>query len=131
MPDGPLISIVEDDQYVRESMRRLMRSRGYVVETFPLAVDFLSSPCVDRTACLIADINMAAMTGIELYQRLNKSGRPIPTILITAFPDHAARAQALQEGVVCYLSKPFNNDELLLCVRRALERSGRVGETSR
>ena len=122
--ESPLISIVEDDQYVRSSIKRLMRSFGYTVEAFPSAADFLASPRLDETACLIADINMPGMTGVELYRRLVKAGHPIPTILITAYPDDAIRARALKDGVLCYLHKPCDDDELLRCVRRALDRVG-------
>ena len=121
MPDSLLISIVDDDQFVRESIRRFMRSLGYSVEVFARGSDFLASPRLDETRCLIADINMPAMTGIELHKRLTDAGHAIPTILITAFPDGVARAQALKDGVLCYLAKPFDNDELVRCVRNALE----------
>ena len=117
----PLISVVEDDALVRASIRRLMRSFGYTVEAFPSAVDFLAFPRLDETACLIADINMPAMTGIELFRRLVETGRPIPTILITAYPDEAVRTRALNDGVLCYLRKPFDDDELLRCVQLALD----------
>jgi FixJ family two-component response regulator len=117
----PLISIVEDDPFVRASIRRLMRSFGYTVEDFPSAGDFLAFPRLDETACLIADINMPAMTGVKLFRRLVETGHPIPTILITAYPDDAVRTRALADGVLCYLRKPFDDDELLRCVRMALD----------
>lgn len=119
-----LISIVEDDPLVRASVRRLMRSFGYTVEAFPSAADFLASPRMDETACLIADINMPEMTGIELYRRLVETKRPIPTILITAYPDDAVRTRALNEGVLCYLTKPFDDEDLLRCIRTALDGAG-------
>jgi len=122
MPGEPLISIVEDDRAVRESIRRLLRSMGYTVETFPSAADFLAYPGLDETACLIADINMPAMTGVELYRHLIETGRAIPTILITAYPDDAVRARALNDGVVGYLTKPFDENDLMLCVRTAFRR---------
>jgi FixJ family two-component response regulator len=119
-----LISIVDDDQAVRESIRRLMRSLGFTAETFRSAAAFLASPSLDQTACLIIDINMPEMTGVELYRRLIDAGRAIPTILITAYPDDIVRERALNDGVVCYLPKPFDEADLLLCVREALERGG-------
>jgi FixJ family two-component response regulator len=119
-----LISIVDDDQAVRESIRRLMRSLGFTAETFRSAAAFLASPRLDQTACLIADINMPEMTGVELYGHLIDAGRPIPTILITAYPDETVRQRSLNDGVVCYLPKPFEEDDLLLCVHEALERGG-------
>jgi FixJ family two-component response regulator len=126
VPEGrlskaPLIAIVEDDEFFRDSMRRLMRSLGYTVEAFPSAADFLASRRLNGTACLIADIHMPGMTGIELYGRLIEAGRDIPTILVTAYPDEATRARALKDGVVCYLLKPFDDNDLMDCVRKAVE----------
>jgi FixJ family two-component response regulator len=120
LPEAPLIAIVDDDAFFRASMRQLMRSLGYAVDTFASAGDFLASRCVDKTSCLIADIQMPAMTGVELYARLAQAGRRIPTILVTAYPDNAMRARALKDGVVCYLPKPFNDKDLMDCVRRAV-----------
>ena len=87
MPKASLVSVVEDDQYFREFMRRLMRSLGYSVEAFPSAADFLASPRLAETACLVADVHMPGMTGIELYRHLIDAGYAIPTILVTAYPD--------------------------------------------
>ena len=98
-----------------------MRSLGYTVEAFPSAADFLASRRLNGTACVIADIHMPGMTGIELYGRLIEAGRDIPTILVTAYPDEATRARALKDGVVCYLLKPFDDNDLMDCVRRAVE----------
>jgi FixJ family two-component response regulator len=116
-----LISIVEDDEPFRGSMRRLMRSLGYTVEAFPSAADFLASRRLEETACLIADIHMPGMTGVELYTRLIEAGHAIPTILVTAYPDEATRTRALKDGVFCYLRKPFNDNDLVGCVRKAVE----------
>lgn len=115
-----LVSIVEDDQFFRESMGRLMRSLGYAVEAFPSAADFLQSPRLVETACLIADIHMPAMTGLELHRRLVSNGHAIPTILVTAFPNDVDRARALNDGVVCYLRKPVDEGHLTRCLRAAL-----------
>jgi FixJ family two-component response regulator len=108
MPKRSLVSVVEDDQFFRESMRRLMRSLGHQVEAFASAADFLASPRLGETACLIADVNMPAITGIELYRHLSDAGRAIPTILVTAYPNDVERARALNDGVVCYLRKPVD-----------------------
>jgi FixJ family two-component response regulator len=121
MQKAPLISVVEDDQFFRESMRRLMRSQNYTVEVFSSAADFLASPHLTETACLIADVQMPAMTGIELYKRLIDAGRSIPTILVTAYPNDVDRARALKDGVVCYLRKPVDDAHLIRCLRSALE----------
>jgi FixJ family two-component response regulator len=93
-----------------------------MVEAFPSGVDFLASPHVRETSCLIADVHMPRITGVELHGRLLESGYAIPTILITAYPDDSVRARVLRNGVICYLSKPFDEDALLGCVRSALER---------
>ena len=115
-----LVSVVEDDDFFRDSMGRLMRSLGYTVEAFPSAADFLASPRVAETACLIADVHMPAMTGIELYRHLVDAGRSIPTILVTAYPNDVDRTRALNDGVVCYLRKPVDEKDLVGCLRAAL-----------
>jgi FixJ family two-component response regulator len=120
MPKRSLVSVVEDDQFFRESMRRLMRSLGHRVEAFASAADFLASPRLAETACLIADVNMPAMTGIELYRHLSDAGRAIPTILVTAYPKDIERSRALNDGVVCYLRKPVDEEHLKRCLRAAL-----------
>ena len=122
-----LVSVVEDDQYFRESMRRLMRSLSYNVEAFSSAADFLASPRLIETTCLIADVHMPAMTGVELHRHLIEAGYTIPTILVTAYPDDVDRARALNDGVVCYLRKPVDEQRLIRCLRAALE-SGEPGE---
>jgi len=119
-----LVSIVDDDQFFRESMCRLMRSLGYAADLFSSAVEFLASPRIAETACLIADIQMPALTGLELYRRLVDTGQAIPTILVTAFPNDIDRARALNDGVVCYLRKPVDDEHLAQCVRDALRAAG-------
>jgi FixJ family two-component response regulator len=115
-----LVSVVEDDRFFRDSMGRLMRSLGYTVEAFPSAADFLASPRLAETACLIADVHMPAMTGGELYRRLVATGHAIPTIHVTAYPNDVERARALNDGVVCYLRKPVDEQHLIRCLRAAL-----------
>jgi FixJ family two-component response regulator len=119
MPKAFVVSIVEDDRFFRESMRMLMESLGHSVECFSSAADFLASPRLVETACLITDVQMPAMTGIELYRHLIETGRAIPTILVTAYPDDEARARALKEGVICYLRKPVDDEQLKRCLRAA------------
>jgi FixJ family two-component response regulator len=116
MPRALLVSVVEDDLFFRESMRRLMRSLGYLVEVFPSAADFLASPRLLETACLISDVQMPVMSGLELYRNLIDTGHKIPTILITAYPNDADRDRALDDGVVCYLSKPLDETRLIRCL---------------
>jgi FixJ family two-component response regulator len=120
MPKASLVSVVEDDQFFRESMRRLMRSFGYTVEAFASAADFLASPRLVETGCLIADVNMPAMNGLELHRRLTEMGHAIPTILVTAYPESDIRARALNDGVVGYLRKPVDEEHLVRCLRAAL-----------
>lgn len=120
MPQKALISIVDDDDSVREAMKGLMKSLGFAAESFSSAEDFLRSPRQHRTACLIADVQMPGMSGLDLYRQLVASGQPIPTILITAYADEGVRARALQAGVICYLPKPFTDDDLLACLRSIL-----------
>jgi FixJ family two-component response regulator len=116
----PVISIVDDDESVREGLTDLVRSMGFIAEAFQRAEDFLKSPRLRRTSCLIADVQMPGMTGIELYDVLINAGNMIPTILITAFPNDRDRTLALHSGVTCYLVKPFNDDDLHECIRSAL-----------
>ena len=116
----PLISVVDDDESMREAVRGLMKSLGYTAQAFASAEEFLSSRQVPRTSCLIADVQMPGMTGIELHRHLVASGQTIPTILITAYPEEGARQRALDDGVVCYLSKPFDEGDLLSCIRSSL-----------
>ena len=121
MSNKALISIVDDDESVREATKGLMSALGFTAEAFASAEDFLKSGRVQDTSCLITDMQMPGMTGLELYARLVASGHAIPTILITAYPDDRGRARALDVGVTRYLTKPFSEDALLGCIRSALE----------
>ncbi len=116
-----LISVVDDDESVREAVEGLIESLGFRVSAFPSAKDFLASPAIADTSCMIADVHMPQMSGLELYRCLTEQGRCIPTILITAYPNESTRARALADGVVCYLIKPFDEDALIKCVRSALQ----------
>ena len=130
MSNRTLISIVDDDEPYRDSMRRLIMLLGYTVEAFPSAADFLASRLLPETACLIADVNMPGMTGIELHGHLVDAGYAIPTILVTAYPDDVIRDQALKDGVVCYLSKPVRDNHLERYLRSALQPDTPVEENS-
>jgi FixJ family two-component response regulator len=130
MPNKPLIAIVDDDESVREAMMSLMRALGFLAETFPCAEDFLKSDGLQRASCLIADVRMPGMSGLELYCRLVALGKPIPTVLITAHSDDEVRARALKAGIICYLTKPFREDELLGCIRSALDHRKKKGKGS-
>jgi FixJ family two-component response regulator len=130
MLNRTLISIVDDDQPFRESMRTLVMLLGYPVEAFPSATDFLASSLLPETACLVADVHMPGMTGVELHRRLVKLGYAIPTILITAYPEQAVRDRALRDGVVGYLSKPVDDRDLERCLRSALKPGNPIEENS-
>ena len=116
----PLISIVDDDEFMREALKGLMKSLGHRVEAAASAEEFLRSPHICRTSCLIADVQMPGMTGLDLHRHLSASGKPIPTILITAYPDDSVRERAVAAGAIGYLSKPFDESDLLACIRSAL-----------
>lgn len=130
MPKALLVSIVEDDRFFRESMQRLIRSLGYTVEAFSSAADFLASPRRVETACLIADVHMPAMSGVELCEHLIDTGCVIPSILITAYPNDGDRARALNEGVICYLRKPVDENHLMRCLRVAFQAGEPADENS-
>jgi len=121
MTKHPLISVVEDDQPFRESMQKLVMALGYTVEAFPSAADFLASAHLGETDCLVSDVQMPGMTGVELHRHLVDAGHPIPTILLTAYPNEAVRNRALKDGVVCYLPKPVDDEHLARCLRSALQ----------
>ena len=122
MFDQSQISIVDDDQSFRDSMRRLLRSLNYAVAVFPSAAEFLASPELAATACLVADIQMPAMTGVELYEHLIETGHAIPTILVTGYPNDGVRQRMLTLGVECYLPKPLEEAVLIDCLRSAVSR---------
>jgi len=124
LSDQFVISIIDDYQPCRDSMRRLLRTLGYAADVFSSAADFLASRRLSETACLIADIHMPAMTGVELYRHLIEAGHRIPTILVTAYPNDADRARVLKDGVHCYLGKPVDERLLSQCLRAALTSIG-------
>jgi FixJ family two-component response regulator len=125
-----LVAVVDDDRFFRESMGRFMRSLGYAVEVFSSATDFLASPRLSETACLIADVHMPAMTGLELYRRLIQAGHSIPTIIVTAYPNDVDRVRALSDGVISYLGKPVDEQHLMRCLRTAVTSGDAAEEDS-
>jgi len=120
MVSPPLISVVDDNDSVRESLKGLIRSVGFAIEVFPSAAKFLNSDHLDDTHCLILDVRMPGMSGLELQRRLVKSNRNIPIIFITAHGDETARSEALKEGAVDYLFKPFSEQALVNAINAAL-----------
>lgn len=125
MPNAPLVAIVDDDESIRQTTKDLLESAGFAAASFSSAESFLRSRQLKRFRCMIVDMRMPGMTGIELHQRLVASKRAMPTILISAYLDDRVEAQALQTSVVCCLAKPFAPEELLACVRTALTRNPR------
>jgi FixJ family two-component response regulator len=117
-----LISIVDDDPSFGDSLRRLLKSLDYAVAVFTSGAEFLASHQLAATACLVADIHMPEMTGVELYNHLIERGHAIPTILVTAFPDDRVRKRMLNLGVECYLGKPLVETALIDCLRSAVAR---------
>lgn len=103
---------------------------GYTVEDFPSAASFLAWPLFAETACLVADVQMPGMTGVELHRHLLDTGHQIPTILVTAYPDDVTRNRALKGGVLCYLSKPVDDEHLERCIRSALQSASPREESS-
>jgi FixJ family two-component response regulator len=120
LSERPLISVVDDDQSFGDSMRRLLKALDYSVAVFPSAAQFLASAQLPATACLVADIHMPEMTGVELYNHLVESGHAIPTILVTAHPDDRPKECMLTRGVHCYLRKPLVEAVLIDCLRTAV-----------
>jgi FixJ family two-component response regulator len=119
--DGSVVMIVDDDDSMRRAARRLVRSFGLAVDTFASAEDFLASGRMAETACLVLDVQMPGLSGIELQSKLIAEGYLIPVIFITAFVDEKTQARALEAGAHAYLIKPFNEDDLLEGIRRALQ----------
>ena len=115
-----MISIVDDDAAVRAATGALVRSLGYTALTFESAEAFLDSNQLGRTCCLVADLHLGGMTGLELQNALNASGYRIPTIFITGFPDEAVRTQAFAAGAIGFLVKPFDDEDLVSCLEEAL-----------
>jgi FixJ family two-component response regulator len=121
MPKPPpkLIAVVDDDASIRLATGRFLRSRGYAVETFASAADFLRHH-PNETSCVITDVRMPTMGGIELQAAVRAQGHNLPFIFITAFPEPAVRMQALHDGATCFLSKPFDAPTLIKCLETAL-----------
>ena len=120
----PVISIIDDDESVRAATDNLLRSLGYTVYTFVSAEEFLRSAHFNDTSCVIADVQMPAMSGIDLQARLLTQGHRVPFIFITAFPVESIRARALKAGAICFLTKPFDRRTLIKCLETALESHG-------
>jgi FixJ family two-component response regulator len=126
MSEIPLTAVVDDDEAIREAVQSLIRSAGSSAEAFPSAEDFLHSGHLQDTACLIVDVQLPRMSGLELHQQLTVANCPTPAIFITAHGDAEMRARALRAGAAAFLDKPFSDEVLLRAVQTALL-SSRVG----
>ena len=119
----PLISIVDDDEGVRQAVKSLIDSVGFRAEVFDSGEMFLNSPYLSQTDCLITDVRMPGMSGLELQDRLSATGRSIPIVFISAHEDKEARARGLRAGAIDFLQKPFSEDSLLGAISVCLDRS--------
>ena len=119
-----MISIVDDDAIVRRAIETLLLSLGYDVVTFASAEEFLESGQADETSCLITDVQMPGLTGLDLQQRLIDGGKYVRIIFISAFSSENVRKRALGAGAVGFLSKPFTDGSLIECLNRALDKPG-------
>lgn len=122
MKEVPIISVVDDDASMRTATARLLKSFGFSAHAFASAQEFLLSPRSMETSCLIADVEMPGMNGVELQEHLIAHGHSTPMIFITAFPEDRIRERVMRAGAVDFLSKPFDEPRLLECVERALAR---------
>src|ERR1700722_7040452 len=123
----PLVAIIDDDESVRATTDSLVRSLGYIVYTFESAEEFLRSNSLNDLSCVIADVQMPGMSGVELQAHLLAQGNRVPFIFFTAFPDERIRAQALRAGAICYLTKPFDGDHLVQGLQDALNKQAGTG----
>ena len=116
-----MVAVIDDDESFRGALQRLLKSAGLSVQSFGSAEAFLDSGRQHETGCLISDIRMPGMSGLELQSKLNSDHCPIPTIFITAHGDEKMRLQAMRGGAVKFLAKPFDGETLLEAVRVALK----------
>ena len=116
-----LIAIVDDEEPVRDATKRLVRSMGYHAFTFASADEFLKSERIHDTSCLITDVQMPGLSGIDLQEHLVARGHCIPIIFMTGYPNDSVRARAMKAGAVCFLNKPFSEDHFVGCIEKALK----------
>jgi len=121
MSEAPLIAIVDDDALARDGIRELVTSLGYEAVTFSSAQHFLASSVITKTTCLITDLQMPGLNGLELQEAIRSQGYCTPVILVTAFPNEQHRKRALDNGAVGFLSKPFDEASLIRCITAAIK----------
>jgi FixJ family two-component response regulator len=117
-----VIAVIDDDASVRTATDNLLSSHGYLVDTFASAEEFLQSARLKDSSCIIADVQMSAMSGLDLLDHMRAQGYAAPFIFITAFPEASVRARAMKAGAIGFLAKPFTGLALLDCVKTALNR---------
>ena len=121
MSTHAVISVIDDDASVRAATNNLLSSHGYMVHTFASAEEFLQSAHVNDSSCVVADVQMPVMSGLDLLTHLRTKGYTAPFIFITAFPDDSVRARALRAGAICFLAKPFSGPVLINCIETAVK----------
>jgi FixJ family two-component response regulator len=120
---GAIISIIDDDASLRTATLRLLKAMGFAAQAFASAQEFLESPRLSDTSCVIADVEMPGMSGVKLQEHLIAHGHTMRMIFITAFPEERIREQAMKAGAIAFLIKPFDESRLLECIKQALGRS--------
>jgi FixJ family two-component response regulator len=120
MPEEHYIAIVDDDQSVRDAATNLFRSMGFVAAAFDSAEAFLNSDALAKTSCIVLDVQMPGMGGLNLQSHLAAIGRRIPIVFVTGYPDASVRDRAMKSGAVCFLTKPFDENDLIDGLRSAL-----------
>jgi FixJ family two-component response regulator len=124
----PLISVIDDDLSVREATASLLDAHGYVTAVFASAEEFLNSELLKDTSCLVTDVRLTGLNGVEVQQRLREGGHSIPTILMTAYPEKHMRAAAMKGGALGYFTKPVSEQLLISCIEGALLGPGDAGK---
>ena len=122
MTKAPTIAIIDDDESIRTGLHFLVTSLGYDVYTFGSAADFLQSGQLDDASCVISDVRMPFMSGIQLQAHLRSTGYKVPFIFITAIPEESIRRQAFNDGAIGFLNKPLDDEALIACLQKALQR---------
>jgi FixJ family two-component response regulator len=126
LQDAPIISIIDDDESMRCAIKSLVTSLGFPAYTFASAEAFLQSPHLDDTSCVITDLQMPGLNGVELQKSLSAQGRRIPIIFVTAFPEERLRARAMEAGALGFLSKPFESETLIKLIGKAIETGRKI-----
>jgi FixJ family two-component response regulator len=127
LTEVPVISIIDDDESIRAGLSNLVRSLGYIVYVFASAEAFLQSSQLRNAWCVIADVSMPDMSGVQLQTHLRNDGNQVPFIFITAVPEESSRQQAFNDGAICFLTKPLDEDTLIGCLNAAVDRHGGAG----